>query len=595
MAVAFGAIGAKSAGGTTTVDIPHPASVGAGNLLVAGRNLWNAPSGAFSAETGWTAGGELAGGTGTAADTHTCEIRADYREAAGGETGNVTFDQTGPPGGVIGVMARYTKGSGSWNIATAVGDDATHAADRSATSSTNLSLAPGDVLVAIAAVDTDAALTITSPTFTASGITFGTVNRRTSGAGVTTGNDGNLELFDVAVSTGTATVAVTLSFTTATTQCGPVSFIRLRETSGTQHAASGTVAATSDVSTSATLRAVAAGAVAATSAVAVAAGLLAPVSGSVPATSATSAASILAAAASGTVGASSAISASAARGTPAAGTASGTSAASGATALARPASGAPAATSGVSAVAQLLTPAAGTIAAATAIAGSSGPLLLAASGSVAGTTTLTGEVAALLDTSGLVQSLTTTAGGAVRQAPAQGDAPAASETVGAAGLIANTSGTVDAISTTEASPTALIGASGTTAAVTGSVGAADLVGGPATHPTIGTVHAVSSAIGAALLKAPTSGVTDGLSGASDAPTAQIAAVGQVEVGSLISGSAAILGATPGAPRGDGSATLRPAVASARTTSATHGLSAMRQQGAAATARVMVATASIRED
>ena len=43
----------------------------------------------------------------------------------------------------------------------------------------------------------------------ATGITFGTITRRTSGAGVTTGNDGNVELFDAEVTAGTATVAVT--------------------------------------------------------------------------------------------------------------------------------------------------------------------------------------------------------------------------------------------------------------------------------------------------------------------------------------------------------------------------------------------------
>ena len=229
MAVAFGAIGAKSAGGTTTIDVPHPASVGAGDLLIAGRVLYQVAGISAADEAGWTAGAELRGGTGTSADAHATMAATDYKEAAGGETGNVTFDQTGTVAGCLGIMARYTKGSGTWDVTSASGDDATHAADRSVTTSTNMDLAPGDVLVAVVAVDTDAALTITSPTFTASGITFGTVNRRTSGAGVITGNDGNVELFDVDVSSGTATAAVTFAFTTVTTQCGPASFLRLRE------------------------------------------------------------------------------------------------------------------------------------------------------------------------------------------------------------------------------------------------------------------------------------------------------------------------------------------------------------------------------
>lgn len=233
MTAAFGAVGSKSAGGTTTVDVPHPASVGAGDLLVAGRNLWNAPSGAFSDESGWTPGGTLAGGTGTTADAHTTEVRADYKQAAGGETGNVTFDQTGPPGGCLGIMARYTRAApGFWDVATATGDDATHGANRSITTSTNMELKPGDVVVVVVATDTDTSLTITAPAITASGITFGTTNRRTSGAGVTTGNDGNIEIFDAVVSSGSGTAAVTLAFTTVTSQCGPGSFLRLRQVLG---------------------------------------------------------------------------------------------------------------------------------------------------------------------------------------------------------------------------------------------------------------------------------------------------------------------------------------------------------------------------
>jgi hypothetical protein len=92
-------------------------------------------------------------------------------------------------------------------------------------------LQPGDMLIAIAAIDTDAALTISANTFTASGITFGTVNRRTSGAGSTTGNDGNIELWDALVTAGTADVPITFAFTTATTQCGAVAILRLREIS----------------------------------------------------------------------------------------------------------------------------------------------------------------------------------------------------------------------------------------------------------------------------------------------------------------------------------------------------------------------------
>jgi hypothetical protein len=229
MTIAFGTIGAKSAGGTTTVSIAMPASDAAGDMLVAGRSLW--PSTATCTnEAGWTAGGDLGGGTGAAADAHTTKARIDYKIATGSDTDPTVFDQAGTPNGCVGICARYTKTAAAWGAAaTATGDDATHGSGRSATASTAISFQPGDMLVAVAAVDTDANAGITAPAFTASGITFGTTTARNGGAGVTTGNDGNVILFDALVTAGTGTVAPTLAFTLVTTQCGPVSFLRLRE------------------------------------------------------------------------------------------------------------------------------------------------------------------------------------------------------------------------------------------------------------------------------------------------------------------------------------------------------------------------------
>lgn len=254
MTIAFGAIGAKSAGGTTTINVAYPSSVGAGDLLVTGRVSWNAMT--HTAESGWTLQSNTSSGTGTAADAHTTRVSADTRVADGGETGSVTFDQGGTASGALGVMLRYTKDPAkSWHIqGSLVGSDATHGADRSVTPANQFSMEPGDVIVAIVAVDTDAALTITSPTFTATGFTFGTPQRRTSGAGVTTGNDGNVEVFDIEVLTGSGSAAGTFAFTTATSQCGGVAFVRLREV------VPFVLHPTSDASSPATIKTTAAGA-----------------------------------------------------------------------------------------------------------------------------------------------------------------------------------------------------------------------------------------------------------------------------------------------------------------------------------------------
>jgi hypothetical protein len=227
-------IGTKVVAGTTTVVLGYPAGVAADQIALACRVGWeNAVT--FSDEAGWTNTASLAGGTGTAADAHTTTVRVDRKELVGSESGTVTFDQTGSAqAGVAGVMVTYQLGdtSNTWDVATSTGDDATHGANRSVTGSSSIPLAVGDVVVAVAAVDTDASLTITSPAITASGITFGATTRLTSGAGSGQGDDGNVEVFEAKVTAGSGTVAPTLAFTTATSQCGPVAFVRLRAVAG---------------------------------------------------------------------------------------------------------------------------------------------------------------------------------------------------------------------------------------------------------------------------------------------------------------------------------------------------------------------------
>jgi hypothetical protein len=232
--VSFGAIGAKTITGTATVDVAYPASPAAGDIAVLCRAGYPAAI-TFTDEAGWTniTSADLSGGNnGAVADDHTTHVHADYQVLVGGESGTVTFDQGGTAGGVVGVMARYASdvASHGWVLDSGTGTDDTHGADRSITTSGNVSLAPGDMVLAIAAVDTDSSLTITSPTFTSTGITFGSVTRRTSGAGSIAGQDGNVELFDALVTAGTGTGTVTFAFTTATSQCGPIAIVRLRET-----------------------------------------------------------------------------------------------------------------------------------------------------------------------------------------------------------------------------------------------------------------------------------------------------------------------------------------------------------------------------
>lgn len=231
MAISFGAVGAKVITGTTTLAIAYPAGITPGQLIIACRAGGNQLV-TFTAEAGWVNFTNLLGGlVGTnSADSHQSRVGTETKLADGSESGSVTFDQAGTADGMCGIMARYANATSTWGVTAATGDDNTHAANRAATASAALDFLPGDMLVAVVAVDTDVSLTITSPALTVAGVTFGaTTQRAPVSAGYTTGFDGNIYLFDALVASGSATAAPSLAFTTATSQCGPVAFMRLRE------------------------------------------------------------------------------------------------------------------------------------------------------------------------------------------------------------------------------------------------------------------------------------------------------------------------------------------------------------------------------
>jgi hypothetical protein len=228
MAVAFGSIGARVAGAANHA-LAYPSGVAAGHLAIACRVGWQTLT--FSDEAGWTPGAELAGGIGSVADNHPSRARIDHKLLTGSESGTVTFDHAGGAQGAIGCMLRYSKGSGEFLLQYATGTDETHGANRNVDASSTLSLEEGDVLVAVVAIDSDAALTYTSAELTAPSITFDATNRRTtSAAGSSLGGDGNIEVFDATVTSGSATATPTFTMLgSSPSNCGPVIFLRLRE------------------------------------------------------------------------------------------------------------------------------------------------------------------------------------------------------------------------------------------------------------------------------------------------------------------------------------------------------------------------------
>jgi len=233
MPAAFGALGAKSAGGTTALSVPYPAGITAGQLLVLYRVVWLS-SATCTVPAGWTSAVDGTGGTGTTASNHTTKIHIDYKIAVGTESGNLATAQAGSPSGAVGVMARYTLSAGeTWDIETIAGrsSDTSHGANRGGAATTGSTTSvSGDMMLVGASVDVSTALTITGPIINIGAIGGLALTRRTSGAGVTTGLAGNVEVFDRAL-TDTRNGTIEFGFTTATTQCGAGGMLRIRAVS----------------------------------------------------------------------------------------------------------------------------------------------------------------------------------------------------------------------------------------------------------------------------------------------------------------------------------------------------------------------------
>lgn len=231
--VQFGAVGTKAGTATANLDVPYPSGISAGHLLVCLRVLWNVSMTADDI-SGWDMRADGTSGTGTSVDAHVTRIRIDTKVASGSETGNLSTTASGIANGQIGIIARYTNDTGLWSVegcGTTIGADTTHAADRSTGASGSFGVISGDMLLAGVAVDTDAAITATGLTIThnGSGTGVGTVTRRTSGAGVADGADGNVDLCDAPYTGGTQSGGGAFAWTTATSQCGPVGFVRIRQ------------------------------------------------------------------------------------------------------------------------------------------------------------------------------------------------------------------------------------------------------------------------------------------------------------------------------------------------------------------------------
>lgn len=235
---------AASAQGSTSISVAYPAGVAAGRIavLVASVKLSGAT---FGTVTDFTPIGTQAGGTGTSAnDAGTTRVGAWYKVLTGSESGSVTVtNDTGVSS--AGAMSIYSGTAGGWAApAFVAGADTGHGANWSAACGAwAATLAANDLLVVANSTDTDAAQTITSPTITQTGATFGTVTQRNASRS-STGTDSGAYSWDAPVTGGSAN-APTWTHTSATSACGATIIVRLREVTVVSGTAAGSFTFTS--------------------------------------------------------------------------------------------------------------------------------------------------------------------------------------------------------------------------------------------------------------------------------------------------------------------------------------------------------------
>lgn len=231
-AVAFGAAG-NATTGTTSLSVPYPTGIAAGDLLilVVGNKY---PTNGPTTPSGWTLAGQGSGGLGTAgADSGQVYNTIFVKQALGTESGNLTVTLTAANTSMA-RMFRYIKAAAaSWNYAATTGSDNTAGTTWSVTGAANPGIISGDILIVGSSLNGNR-VTQWTESVTATGATFANAAERndsTSG----TGDDMGLIVSEHPVTAGNATAAPVYTMTgangnpNATSPTGASVMLRLRE------------------------------------------------------------------------------------------------------------------------------------------------------------------------------------------------------------------------------------------------------------------------------------------------------------------------------------------------------------------------------
>jgi len=231
MTIAFGAAGAV-APGTTSLSIAYPTGITAGQMLlmfISNKYPTNGPS----LPAGWSApaNNQFSRGGGTpGVDTGDMYITLFYKIADGTETGSQSVTVTSG-NSCLGVIMRYTKTTGGWQIACAGGSDNVAGTAWSVTAASNPGVTASDMVLVGSAIcgNTD---TATVEAITQTGVTFGTMVERVD-TGTNNGDDCSIWVTEHPVTAGPGSAApaytATVGGTGSANAAGASIFVRLRE------------------------------------------------------------------------------------------------------------------------------------------------------------------------------------------------------------------------------------------------------------------------------------------------------------------------------------------------------------------------------
>lgn len=219
--------------GTTQLVILHPASIAAGNGLIA-CIVNKYPAAPPTKPDGWDAvtNGQASGGSGASGiDSGDVIVTVWTRTADGTESGTNLTVEIPSGNSAFGTISRYTKTLATWSYAASNGTDTSVGTAWSVTAAADPGVTAGDILYTCSGSNGNVA-NFTTEAMTQTGITFGAETELREG-NPGDGDDSTMVVSNHVVSSGTSSAApvftMTGSATSGSTPAGATVFLRIRE------------------------------------------------------------------------------------------------------------------------------------------------------------------------------------------------------------------------------------------------------------------------------------------------------------------------------------------------------------------------------